>query len=64
MDVNDCTPEFSATSYEVIVAENTPVGSIITELIATDKDDGNNGQVCSEAHFLSEKKNKWYSFEL
>ncbi|XP_042236772.1 protocadherin Fat 1-like, partial [Homarus americanus] len=45
MDVNDCSPRFSSTTYEAIAAENSEVGAVITILMATDDDDGNNGQV-------------------
>ncbi|KAK4302799.1 hypothetical protein Pmani_025146 [Petrolisthes manimaculis] len=45
MDVNDCSPRFSASSYRAVVAENSEVGATITILTATDEDEGNNGQV-------------------
>lgn len=45
MDVNDCPPRFSESSYTTLVAENSEVGAIITILTATDSDEGNHGQV-------------------
>lgn len=42
-DVNDCTPKFSADFYNVTVAENTPVGSYVFQVAATDNDTGNKG---------------------
>lgn len=45
VDVNDCWPRFSTTSYSAVVAENSEVGATVTVLTATDDDEGSNGQV-------------------
>uniref|UniRef100_A0A8C0JBT7 Protocadherin gamma-C3 n=1 Tax=Chelonoidis abingdonii TaxID=106734 RepID=A0A8C0JBT7_CHEAB len=37
-DINDNTPQFERTSYEVIVKENNPVGEILVTVSATDPD--------------------------
>lgn len=50
MDVNDCSPRFSAASYQAVVAENSEIGTTITILTATDEDEGNNGQVRAFIH--------------
>lgn len=41
IDVNDCIPKFSADFYNITVAENTPVGSYVLQVAATDNDTGN-----------------------
>ncbi|XP_050707149.1 protocadherin Fat 3-like [Eriocheir sinensis] len=45
MDVNDCPPRFSESSYTALVAENSEVGATVTILTAADDDEGNHGQV-------------------
>uniref|UniRef100_A0A452IZ84 Protocadherin gamma-C3 n=1 Tax=Gopherus agassizii TaxID=38772 RepID=A0A452IZ84_9SAUR len=37
-DINDNTPQFERTSYEVVVKENNPVGEILVTVSATDPD--------------------------
>uniref|UniRef100_A0A3B4TRB4 FAT atypical cadherin 2 n=3 Tax=Percomorphaceae TaxID=1489872 RepID=A0A3B4TRB4_SERDU len=44
-DENDNSPQFSQTSYQATVDENTPVGSSVLKVAATDKDKGKNGFV-------------------
>lgn len=44
-DVNDESPRWSESSYTAVVAENTVVGSTITNVLATDPDLGVNGLV-------------------
>ncbi|XP_060771154.1 protocadherin alpha-2-like [Neoarius graeffei] len=44
-DVNDNIPVFSKPLYKVRVAENTPVGTTIIKLVATDLDEGVNGEL-------------------
>lgn len=39
------TPVFSALSFQVIIPENDPVGSVILTVAATDNDEGPNGMV-------------------
>uniref|UniRef100_A0A3P8V6U4 Cadherin domain-containing protein n=1 Tax=Cynoglossus semilaevis TaxID=244447 RepID=A0A3P8V6U4_CYNSE len=45
LDVNDNTPVFSKTLYKARINENSPVGSLVIHLNATDLDDGDNGRV-------------------
>lgn len=40
IDVNDCIPKFSGDFYNISVTENTPVGSYVFEVAATDNDTG------------------------
>ena len=44
-DVNDNSPMFSRESYTLEVSESLPVGTPITNIVATDDDFGSNGQV-------------------
>lgn len=44
-DVNDESPRWSESSYTAVVAENTAVGSAVTNVLATDPDLGVNGLV-------------------
>ncbi|XP_030251646.1 protocadherin Fat 2 [Sparus aurata] len=44
-DENDNSPQFSRSSYEATLDENSPVGSSVLKVAATDKDKGKNGFV-------------------
>uniref|UniRef100_A0A3Q3VQC2 Uncharacterized protein n=1 Tax=Mola mola TaxID=94237 RepID=A0A3Q3VQC2_MOLML len=51
IDENDNSPQFTRSSYEATLDENTPVGSSVLKVAATDKDEGKNGFVIySVAH--------------
>lgn len=45
MDENDNSPQFSQTSYQATLDENSPVGSSVLKVAATDEDKGKNGFV-------------------
>ncbi|XP_053334216.1 protocadherin alpha-3-like isoform X3 [Clarias gariepinus] len=45
VDVNDNTPIFSKQLYKVRVSENTPAGTTLIKLEATDLDEGVNGDI-------------------
>ncbi|CAL4112189.1 unnamed protein product, partial [Meganyctiphanes norvegica] len=45
MDVNDCPPVFSSSSYEILIAENSEIGATVTVITASDNDEGKNGKV-------------------
>ncbi|XP_067454605.1 protocadherin alpha-3-like [Thunnus thynnus] len=45
LDVNDNVPVFTKDVYSVMLDENAPVGTTITQVNATDLDDGPNGDV-------------------
>ncbi|NWI13882.1 PCDA3 protein, partial [Crypturellus soui] len=45
MDVNDNSPEFNQSVYKVPLTENTPEGSLVVRVNATDPDEGINSEV-------------------
>ncbi|XP_067103283.1 protocadherin alpha-8-like isoform X3 [Osmerus mordax] len=45
LDVNDNIPVFTQDSYSVMLNENSPIGTTIIRVNATDLDDGANGEV-------------------
>uniref|UniRef100_A0A8C5MC02 Protocadherin alpha subfamily C, 2 n=1 Tax=Leptobrachium leishanense TaxID=445787 RepID=A0A8C5MC02_9ANUR len=45
MDTNDNTPFFDKTTYKASVLENSPLGTLVVRLNATDPDEGSNGEV-------------------
>nr|XP_046262996.1 protocadherin alpha-3-like [Scatophagus argus] len=45
LDINDNAPVFSQEAYSVMLDENAPVGTTVTQVNATDLDDGTNGDV-------------------
>ena len=44
-DVNDNSPEFGQSFIQVLIPEDTPVGAVVSHIVATDTDSGLNGQV-------------------
>eukprot|EP00062_Callorhinchus_milii_P022361 gi/632980091/ref/XP_007906836.1/ PREDICTED: LOW QUALITY PROTEIN: protocadherin-16 [Callorhinchus milii] len=48
-DINDNSPVFPVPSEAILLAEGTPVGTVIYTLVATDRDSGANGQLRYEA---------------
>lgn len=44
-DINDNSPEFESNPYSVTVAENTKVGTVLVQVHADDKDEGESGIV-------------------
>lgn len=45
LDVNDCRPRFSKPQYSTSVYENEPAGTSVITMLATDEDEGSNGQL-------------------
>ena len=45
VDENDNSPIFSASTYRQSIAENSPEGSVVEVLFATDEDSTTNGQI-------------------
>lgn len=45
LDVNDNAPVFPADDFEVLVKENSAVGSVVAQITATDPDEGTNAQI-------------------
>ncbi|CAM4617802.1 unnamed protein product [Leuciscus chuanchicus] len=42
LDTNDNAPQFDKDSYTINLTENSPIGSLVVKLNATDKDEGGN----------------------
>ncbi|XP_043982175.1 protocadherin alpha-C2-like [Gambusia affinis] len=56
LDTNDNAPKFKPENYEVSVLENSPIGSRVIHLNATDEDDGLNSElIYSYSLYTSEK---------
>ncbi|XP_031698615.1 protocadherin alpha-7-like, partial [Anarrhichthys ocellatus] len=45
LDINDNTPVFSKDIYSVTLSENSPIGTTVVQVNATDLDEGQNGEV-------------------
>ncbi|KAM9350321.1 cadherin EGF LAG seven-pass G-type receptor 3 [Symphorus nematophorus] len=45
LDVNDNAPVFPADDFEVLVKENSAVGSVVAQITASDPDEGANAQI-------------------
>ncbi|XP_039339425.1 LOW QUALITY PROTEIN: protocadherin gamma-A6-like [Mauremys reevesii] len=55
VDVNDNAPLFTQLVYKVSVLENTPRGSLIITIHATDRDEGQNSEVTFSFRKITEK---------
>ncbi len=44
-DQNDCDPTFEHDHYELFVMENTAPGTLVSQVVATDKDIGQNAVI-------------------
>ncbi|XP_023574263.1 cadherin-23 isoform X2 [Octodon degus] len=45
LDVNDCRPQFSKPQFSTSVYENEPSGTSVITMLATDQDEGANGEL-------------------
>ncbi|XP_055130578.1 cadherin-23 isoform X1 [Symphalangus syndactylus] len=45
LDVNDCRPQFSKPQFSTSVYENEPSGTSVITMMATDQDEGHNGEL-------------------
>uniref|UniRef100_A0A4W3HTH2 Cadherin EGF LAG seven-pass G-type receptor 1 n=1 Tax=Callorhinchus milii TaxID=7868 RepID=A0A4W3HTH2_CALMI len=45
LDVNDNAPAFEKDEFDLFIDENSPVGSSVARIIATDPDEGTNAQI-------------------
>ncbi|XP_034876998.1 cadherin-23-like [Mirounga leonina] len=45
LDVNDCRPQFSKAQFSTSVYENEPAGTSVITMMATDQDEGPNGEL-------------------
>uniref|UniRef100_A0A3B3BBG7 Cadherin domain-containing protein n=1 Tax=Oryzias melastigma TaxID=30732 RepID=A0A3B3BBG7_ORYME len=56
LDTNDNTPTFDKSMYNVKIMENSPIGSLVLHLNATDLDEGSNSDITySYSLYTSEK---------
>ncbi|XP_068182558.1 uncharacterized protein [Antennarius striatus] len=63
LDANDNRPMFGKDMYSVSLNENSPIGTLVMQLNATDLDEGLNGEI--EYTFgKTQKKNVYDTFEL
>ncbi|XP_056328883.1 protocadherin alpha-8-like [Danio aesculapii] len=61
LDINDNAPVFTKDTYSVILNENTAVGTTILRVNATDRDEGQNGEVVySLGHNVNYKLRKLF----
>uniref|UniRef100_A0A8C2KFT8 Protocadherin 1 gamma 9 n=1 Tax=Cyprinus carpio TaxID=7962 RepID=A0A8C2KFT8_CYPCA len=63
LDANDNVPVFTESVYKVTLAENTPLGTEIIRVSATDADEGPNGEVTYEFSRISDKAVKLFSID-
>ncbi|XP_049330747.1 protocadherin beta-16-like [Astyanax mexicanus] len=63
LDANDNAPVFSQTDYMVTLPENSPLGTIVVTVSATDADEGLNGKVTYEFGRISVKAQKIFSLD-
>ncbi|XP_016417034.1 protocadherin alpha-C2-like, partial [Sinocyclocheilus rhinocerous] len=62
LDANDNAPKFDQESYTISLTENSPIGSLVVKLNATDLDEGSNADlVHSFSLYTSEKTQKAFS---
>ncbi|XP_030000553.1 protocadherin alpha-C2-like isoform X1 [Sphaeramia orbicularis] len=62
LDVNDNAPSFDPDKYDVDVMENSPIGSLVIKLNATDLDEGSNAElVYSYSLYTSERTQKMFN---
>ncbi|KAK1788725.1 hypothetical protein P4O66_002543 [Electrophorus voltai] len=56
LDTNDNAPQFDRTVYSVNMSENSPIGTLVTKLNASDVDEGSNAEITySFTLYTSEK---------
>ncbi|XP_063046833.1 protocadherin alpha-C2-like [Engraulis encrasicolus] len=62
LDTNDNAPQFDKESYTIHLTENTPIGSLVVKLNASDKDEGSNAEIeYSYSLYTSEKTQDTFS---
>ncbi|XP_055799124.1 protocadherin beta-15-like isoform X24 [Salvelinus fontinalis] len=63
LDANDNKPMFSQTVYKVRLPENSPTGTVVVAVSASDEDEGANGEVSYEFNRISDKAAKLFSID-
>ncbi|XP_049330755.1 protocadherin alpha-C2 isoform X6 [Astyanax mexicanus] len=62
LDTNDNAPQFDKDSYNINIMENSPIGSLVVKLNATDEDEGSNSEIrYSYSLYTSEKTQETFS---
>uniref|UniRef100_A0A667WWE3 Cadherin domain-containing protein n=1 Tax=Myripristis murdjan TaxID=586833 RepID=A0A667WWE3_9TELE len=62
LDTNDNAPTFDKDSYHVSIMENSPIGSLVVHLNATDSDEGSNSDLTySYSLYTSEKTQETFN---
>ncbi|XP_041845381.1 protocadherin beta-16-like isoform X20 [Melanotaenia boesemani] len=61
VDANDNVPVFSQTVYKASLAENSPVGTAVISVSATDADEGLNGEITYEFDHVSDENSDVFS---
>ncbi|XP_041846852.1 protocadherin beta-16-like [Melanotaenia boesemani] len=61
VDANDNVPVFSQTVYKASLAENSPVGTAVISVSATDADEGLNGEITYEFDHISDENSDVFS---
>ncbi|XP_061090033.1 protocadherin beta-16-like [Conger conger] len=63
LDANDNRPVFSQAVYKVSLPENAALGAVVVTVIATDADEGANGDVTYEFGRISNEVEKMFSLD-
>ncbi|XP_030648028.1 protocadherin beta-16-like [Chanos chanos] len=63
LDANDNVPVFSKNVYRVSLSENSPVGTLVLTVSATDADEGVNGEVTYEFGHISRDVSKLFTLD-
>ncbi|XP_067323819.1 protocadherin gamma-B1-like isoform X33 [Anolis sagrei] len=63
IDINDNSPVFSQELYMVNLKENTPRGSLVAQVKATDKDAGSNGEITYNFRNIPERARQKFSLD-
>ena len=63
LDANDNLPVFSETIYKVSLPENSPLGTVVVTVTATDADEGANGEVTYEFSHISDEAVRLFSID-
>ncbi|XP_047675338.1 protocadherin alpha-C2-like isoform X4 [Tachysurus fulvidraco] len=62
LDTNDNAPHFDKDSYTINIPENSPIGSLVVKLNATDADDGSNSDLTyAYSLYTTEKTQQTFS---
>ncbi|XP_031663885.1 protocadherin beta-16 isoform X14 [Oncorhynchus kisutch] len=63
LDANDNIPVFSQDVYKVSVLENSPLGTVVATVRATDVDEGANGEVTYDLGRVSDELNNLFQLD-